>query len=466
MKRLFIFLCAALLIGGLISCKSRNESAPASVTDTVPPLKKSLALQPPMGWNSWDCFGWAVTEAEVRANAEYIAKNLKGLGYEYIVIDQGWFADSIASDYDAFAAETIPVKPHYTLDQFGRLQPDPVKYPSAAGGKGFKPLADYIHSLGLKFGLHYLRGIPWEAAAKNLTIKGTNYTTGSIAQPDKGCDWYDGFYGVDMSKPGAQEYYNSVYKQCAEWGVDFIKGDDLVYQPELEGVSKAIRSSGRDMVISVWAGDVPADVQARNTHMARTGSDFWDVWQMLKVGFPVAAKAVSKPEPGFWPDLDMLPVGKIGKKISYKGPEPRISRFTKDELHTLLSLWYISKMPLFIGGHLPETDKTTIELLSNKEALEVNRNSINNRQVKFKNAIIIWTADIPNSTDKYLAFFNQWETKTPVNIKIDFKQLGLDSVGSYKVRDLWEQKDLGSFSTQFSHPVITHGASLFRISTQ
>jgi hypothetical protein len=185
---------------------------------------------------------------------------------------------------------------------------------------------------------------------------------------------------------------------------------------------------------------------------------------MVKVGFPVAARAVKEEEPGFWPDLDMLPIGKLGLKISYKGPEPRISNFNKEELHTLLTLWYISRMPLMIGGYLPETDNITLELLSNEEALAVNRTCINPRQIKFKNAIVIWTADIPDSGDKYLAFFNQWESKNPVYIKILFNQLGLKSDTEYKVRDLWAKKDIGSFKKEFSAPINAHGAGLYKIS--
>jgi hypothetical protein len=172
-----------------------------------------------------------------------------------------------------------------------------------------------------------------------------------------------------------------------------------------------MRLSGKPMVLSVVPNSDNRELIRENTHMARTGADFWDVWQMVKVGFPVAAKAVREAGPGFWPDLDMLPVGKLGLKISYKGPDPRISNFTVDELHSLLSLWYISRMPLMIGGYLPETDPATLELLTNQEALAVNRTGINPRQIKFKNAIIIWAADIPDSSKKYLAFFNQWESK-------------------------------------------------------
>jgi hypothetical protein len=454
---------ALILVCVCMGCTQPAVETRSEEDKTTPSLDKTLALKPPMGWNSWNCLGWGANEAEVKSAAEYMAKNLKHLGYEYVVIDQMWYGDSVASDFEAFVHETMPVKPHYSMDQFGRLIPDPVKFPSSLNGKGFKPMADYIHSLGLKFGVHLLRGIPWEAAEKNMIVKGTAIGASTFAQPDKGCEWYDGFYGIDMSKPGAQEYYNSVFELFALWGIDFVKADDMVNIPELEGISKASRKCGRGIVLSVVPDNLPYDVLRENVHMARTGADFWDVWQMLKVGFPVAAKAVTEARPGFWPDLDMLPVGKLGIKISYKGPEPRISNLNNNELHSLLTLWYISRMPLMIGGYLPETDKTTLDLLTNEEALAVNRNCVNPRQIKFKNAIIIWTADIPETEGRYIAFFNQWESKVPVNIKVSFIQLGLASGVEYKVRDLWEKKDLGLFRDEFSAPVGAHGASLFKV---
>ena len=463
MRKVSIMCCYALLIIALVSCHNRIGQKEVSPKDLIPPIDKSLVLKPPMGWNSWDCLGWDANEAEVRAAAEYMAKNLKHLGYEYIVIDMLWYGDSEASNFEAFVHETIPEKPNYTMDEYGRLLPDPVKYPSSVNGNGFKPLSDYIHSLGLKFGVHVLRGIPWKAADTNMTIKGTNIGAASIAQPANGCEWYDGFYGVDMSKQGAQEYYNSQFELFADWELDFVKADDIVNIPELEGISKALRSCGRKMVLSVVPDNIPYDVLRKNAHMSRTGADFWDVWQMLKVGFPAAAKAVKEAEPGFWPDLDMLPVGKLGLKISYKGPEPRISNFNNDELHTLLTLWYISQMPLMIGGYLPETDNITLEFITNEEALAVNRNGVNPRQIKFKNAVIIWAADIPNSKDKYVAFFNQWESKDPIDIKINWQQLDLDGE-SYKVKDLWAKKDLGTFKDVFSAPVRAHSAGLYKIS--
>jgi len=151
---LFVFLA-------FYGCQTKDgKPTDAALTDSVPPIDRSVALKPPMGWNSWDSFGWTVNEEQVRANAQYMAKNLKHSGYEYIIVDQMWYGDEEASDFEAFVHETIPTKPNYSINEYGVLQPDTVKFPSARGGKGFKPLADYIHSLGLKIGIHRIRGTP------------------------------------------------------------------------------------------------------------------------------------------------------------------------------------------------------------------------------------------------------------------------------------------------------------------
>ncbi len=455
----FVFVITCLFAS---SCNNANTEKSLENIDDLPPLNRAIASTPPMGWNSWDCYGWTVTEAQVKANAEYMAKNLKHLGYTYIVIDASWYGDKEASDYEAFIQETIPKKPNYNIDQYGRLQPDTTKFPSAKGGKGFKPLADYVHSLGLKLGLHMMRGIPWKATTDNRMIKDTKISFTSLAQPDSGCVWYDGFYGMDWKKEGAQAYYNSVYQQYADWGLDYIKADDMTTIADVEGVSKAIRKTKRPMIFSVCPENIPQDVLQKHTHMARTGADFWDVWEMLKRGFPIAARAMKDKREGYYPDLDMLPIGKLGIGLSYKGPDARISNFSKGEVRVLMSLYYISKMPLMIGGNLPETDPFTLSILQNQEALQVNKVGKNNRQIKFKNAHIIWAADGPKEEEKYVAFFNQWESKTPIKPSVTWKELGLKNA-TYIVRDLWNHKDIGEFTDGFSAPIPAHDAGLYAI---
>ena len=191
-------------------------------SDAAGPANPPLAPTPPMGWNSWDSFGPAVREAEVKANADAMAAELARFGWQYIVVDIEWYQPNSRSH------GYIP-RGEVTMDEYGRFVPSPNRFPSATNGAGFKPLADYVHSKGLKFGIHIMRGIPREAVDKNLPIKGTRYHARDVADKINVCQWkgMEDTYGVDMSKPGAQAYYDSIAELYASWGVDYVKADDM-----------------------------------------------------------------------------------------------------------------------------------------------------------------------------------------------------------------------------------------------
>ncbi len=173
-----------------------------------------------MGWNSWDCYGAAVTEETVRQNADYMTKYLKPFGWEYIVVDIQWSQPTAANhEYIPFA--------DLLMDESGRLIPAPNRFPSAAGGAGFRPLADYIHSLGLKFGIHIMRGLPRMAAHRRLPIAGSGYTCADAADPHSICCWNPDMYGLKCDGPAARAYYDSIFRLYAEWGVDYVKCDDI-----------------------------------------------------------------------------------------------------------------------------------------------------------------------------------------------------------------------------------------------
>src|SRR5580698_2770910 len=201
----------------------------------------SPAPTPPMGWNSWDSYGTTVREAQVQANADWMAENLAKYGWKYIVVDIQWYEPNAQGhDYKPGA--------RLTMDEFGRLMPAVNRFPSSANGAGFKPLADYVHGKGLKFGIHIMRGIPWQAVERNLPIKGTAYHAADIADKDNACRWNPDMWGVDTTKPGAQAYYDSIAELYAAWGVDFIKADDMgshLYQPEIHALSVALKKTGR-----------------------------------------------------------------------------------------------------------------------------------------------------------------------------------------------------------------------------
>lgn len=368
------------------------------------------AATPPMGWNSWDCFGPTVTENEVKANADYMSKYLKPFGWNYIIVDIRWY---VGNDKSHGYNEK---NPDYVLDQFGRFMPAVNRFPSAAGGKGFKPLADYLHKKGLKFGIHMMRGVPVIAVKQNLPIKGTNFTAKDIYSEKEQCKWLHDMYTVVPGKPGAQEYYNSLFELYASWGLDFVKIDDLsspiYFEGEIDMIRKAIDRTGRKIVLSTSPGETPiahADHVQKNANMWRTVGDFWDSWQQLKDHFEVFERWNKWRAYGAYPDGDMLPLGHIG--IRAERGDPRRTAFTKDEQYTLMTLWSIFKSPLMFGGNLPDNDPFTLSLLTNKKVLKVLTESTNNKPLFTDKDKAAWMADEPKTGAKYLAVFNTQDQK-------------------------------------------------------
>lgn len=362
------------------------------------------APSPPMGWNSWDCFGPTVVEDEVKANADYMARHLKKYGWQYIVVDIRWY---VANDKAHGYNQTDPL---YSMDACGRFIPAPNRFPSAADGKGFKPLADYVHRRGLKFGIHIMRGIPRLAVERNTPIAGSDAHARDIYSDILPCSWLGDMYTVIGGREGSQEYYNSLFDLYASWGVDFVKVDDLsapYHAEEIEMIRRAIDQCGRPVVLSTSPGETPvaqAEHIRAHANMWRIMGDFWDNWPQLKLQFTVCPRWIPWRIPGAWPDADMLPLGHIG--IRAERGDDRMSAFTRDEQQTLMTLFSIFRSPLMFGGHLPDNDEYTLSLITNKEVLEVHRNSTGNREWFNANGIVAWMADEPQTGDKYLALFN------------------------------------------------------------
>ena len=416
-----------------------------------------LAKTPPMGWNSWDCYGPTVNETEVKANADYMAANLKQHGWEYVVVDIRWF---VANDKAGGYNETNPV---YTLDEYGRLLPAVEKFPSSADGKGFKPLADYIHSKGLKLGIHLMRGIPVEAVKKNCPVMGTNVKAADIYSDKMQCKWLHDMYTVDSTKTGAQEYYNSLFDLYASWGVDYVKVDDLsrpYHQGEIEFIRKAIDQCGRSMVFSTSPGATAlakADHVLNHANLWRICDDFWDNWDAMRPQFKRCADWAPYIGEGHWPDADMLPLGHIALRAE-RGTD-RMTGFTKPEQYTIMNLWAMFRSPLMFGGDLPTNDEFTLSLLTNDEVLAVNQNSARNKQLKEEKGLIVWTADVPGTEDKYVAFFNANDTGAS-EISVTLAELGV--AGNYTVKDLWSKEDKGAVAHKFAASVEPHASVLMR----
>lgn len=416
------------------------------------------AATPPMGWNSWDCYGPTVTEAEVKANADYMAKNLKKYGWEYVVVDIRWY---VANDKSHGYNEKDP---QYNIDEYGRFQPAVNRFPSSAGGKGFKPLADYLHSKGLKFGIHIMRGVPVIAVQRKLPIKGTQLTAQDIYSDKDQCLWLHDMYTVVPGKAGAQEYYNALFEMYASWGLDFVKVDDLsapiYFAEEIEMIRKAIDRTGRRIVLSTSPGETPiahaAHVQ-QHANMWRTVNDFWDSWEPLNEHFEVFERWNKWRAAGAWPDGDMLPLGRIG--IRAERGNPRMTKFTRPEQYTLMTLWCIFRSPLMFGGNLPDNDAFTTSLLTNKEVLAVLNHSTNNRPLFNDAGKAAWIAEEPGTGARYLAVFNKADKEAPVSVNLE--QLGITGPGA--ITDLWSGKAMGKFSGVFAPAIQPHGAGLYKI---
>ncbi len=395
-KTLMNYMRRYILLGLAVACSLDCFAQTRAVKANF----KEWAATPILGWNSWDCFGTSITEPQVKEQADAMAKFLLPSGYKYLTVDIQWYEPEAKGHF-------YDPKATLTMDEYGRLTPGLKKFPSAANGKGFKPLADYVHAKGLKFGIHIMRGIPRQAVEKNLPVLGTKVKAQDIARTDSRCAWNPDMYGVDATKPEGQAYYDSIVGLYASWGVDLIKCDDIsrpyddVQKAEIEALRKAIDRSGRHIVLSLSPGATPIKEGkhvSEHANMWRITDDFWDRWGALLAMFERLDVWTPFRGPGHFPDADMLPLG----IIEFKRP----TKFTTNEQYTMMSLWAIGRSPLIFGGDMTKLDPLTTKLLTNRNVLNVNQHSTNNRQVSRDKNLVVWAADVPNSKDKYVALFN------------------------------------------------------------
>jgi hypothetical protein len=412
-----------------------------------------VLVHAPLGWNSWDVYGASVREDEVLENAEQLAERLAPFGWEYIVVDIQWYEPGASSSaYRPF----VPLE----MDEFSRLVPAANRLPSAVGGNGFQYLARRIHALGLKFGIHVMRGIPRQAVHANTPILGTTVGARDIAQTNSICPWNTDMYGVDPNAVGAQEYYDSLFSLYATWGVDFVKVDDIL-RPyaagEIECIKRAIDRAGRDMVLSLSCGPTEVEDAAHlrsHADMWRITGDFWDRWEDLYSMFEPCRAWAAFSGNGHWPDADMLPLGRIALRSSEHGCGDRWTRFTRAEQRTMMSLWSIVGSPLILGSFLPDLDDWTLGLLTNREVLEMQRLARNPRQISRRGDCVIWAADGPEGSS-YMAIFNLGVSRTSIAVPVR----GI--LGGGNVRDLWSGARLAPPERISEIEVDPHGARVF-----
>lgn len=419
----------------------------------------------PMGWNSYDYYDTTVNEEQVKANADFMAAHLKDAGWEYIVVDIAWYSKDAGTMREKY--QYIPFG-DVEIDEYGRFQPAVNRFPSAAGGKGFAPLAEYIHNLGLKFGIHIMRGIPRIAAHNHLPVLGTEITANEIADPSSVCSWNPDMYGVRENVAGAQEYYDSIISMYADWGVDFIKCDDICNikntyagAHEIEMIQRAIAKTGRDMVLSLSPG--PAFIEKawhyeKYANMWRITDDFWDSWDLLKNMFERCELWQNHVAKGSYPDCDMLPLGKVGKGF---GSE-RDTRFTKEEQITMMTLWCVFGSPLMVGAELTKLDEWTLGLLTKKDVLKLVSNDYVGKQFEKQEDFAVWSCFNEKTEEKYLAFFNFREEELLVKCDVcEVEQFAGQVLHSRKAKELWTGEEVSLQENILADMIPPHGARLF-----
>lgn len=425
--------------------------------------------RPPMGWNSYDYYDTTVNESQVKANADFMAAHMKDAGWEYIVVDIQWYAKRAGSMRERY--QYIPFG-DVEMDEYGRLLPDVERFPSSAGGKGFGPLAAYIHSLGLKFGIHIMRGIPRIAAHRHLPVPGSAQTADEIADPSSICGWNPDMYGIRKGVPGAQEYYDAILALYADWGVDFIKCDDICntnlypgnpYSAahEVEMLQRAIQKTGREIVLSLSPG--PALIEKawhyrQYANMWRITDDFWDSWDLLRNMFDRCELWQAHVAAGAFPDCDMLPVGKLGRGFG----QERETNLTREEQRTMLTLWCVFGSPLMIGAELTMLDDWTLSLLTKTDVLKLAGCHYTGRQHEKNGEYAIWSCANEGTGEHFLALFNFLTEEQAVSCDLrEVDQLA----GSAKTEaaELWTGDIVRPENGTLRDMVPPHGTRLYRL---
>jgi hypothetical protein len=436
---------------------------------SIAAAQQPIAATPPMGWNSWDAYGLTITEPQFRANVAVLRDQLLPFGWNYAVIDEGWFFENPTD-------RPTPDKLRYALDPYGRYVPVPARFPSAVvsgtpaplespadathklpatiEATSFAALGTWVHAQGLKFGIHIVRGIPRAAVERNLPIQASDFHAQDAADQTDACPWDPTNWGV-RNNPAGQAWYDSLLRQYASWGVDLLKVDCIADHPfkldEIEMIHRAIEKTGRPIVLSLSPGPTAlahAPDVTRLANMWRIADDEWDLWaappahpfpQGVKDQFPRLAAWAPYANPGNWPDADMLPLGQLG-------PEPgwgkaRATHLTPDEQRTELTLWSITRSPLILGANLTQLDAPTLALLTNRDLLAIDQTSTHSAELLRDGDLIAWQADLPGNHIA-LALFNTGDA--PLTLNRTFAELNYAlAAHPWQVRDVWANKDLG-----------------------
>ena len=404
----------------MLSAKNKKGINSRKLTIVV---STQIALTPPMGWNSWNCFASDVDQEKVKAAAEAMIKSgLADHGWNYINIDDCWMVKPDSDD---------PILGGEVRDKQGNINTNK-KFPDIKG------LADYVHGLGLKIGIYSGPG-------------------------PKTCAGYTACY----------QFEEKDAKRFAEWGFDYLKYDWCDYEriakdhslPELKKpyfvMRDALNHANRDIVYSLCQygmGDVWEWGAEVGGNCWRTTGDITDDWSSLEtIGFSQAGHE-KYAGPGHWNDPDMLVVGKVGW-----GPQLHPTRLTPNEQYTHISLWALLASPLLIGCDMSQLDEFTYSLLSNDEVLDINQDVLGmqaSRIVQYEN-LEIWAKDLEDGS-KAVGLFNRG--MFPASLTVTWMDLGIR--GSYTIRDVWSQKNIAESNEKYTSLIPSHGVKLIRLIKQ
>jgi hypothetical protein len=463
----FVLLSAALLPAQVDSPNTNldvreQQIVAVSRFKAAPSIIEPNPLAPPMGWNSYDAFGDSAIESEVLSNAGWMHEHLQSLGWKIIVVDFRWYDPQPTGDDRLL--NKIRVGAALAADEFGRLMPATNRFPSATNSLGFKPLAEQLHSMGLKFGIHVMRGIPRQAVLAGTKILGGKFTAADAGDSYDKCSWCPDMFGVKDNTAG-QSWYDSCAQLWASWGVDYIKVDDLsqpYHAGEIEMIRHALDKFAPKIIFSTSPGPTSTSHAAHiaaNANLWRISGDFWDRWQKINDQFDLIAQWQGAGAPGHWPDADMIPLGHIAIR-SKLGGSSHYTHFTRDEQLTLMSLWSLAPSPLMLGMNLPDNDDWTTALLTNPEVIAVNQDELEksaHRVFVPGQSAEMWVKEISGGA-LAVGFFNR--TDNPVKVDYAWSKSGFSAAP--QVRDLWLRKDLGT-QKNFTAELPPHGCVLLRV---
>lgn len=425
---------------------------------------RNLSLtKPPLGWNSFDCFDGSINEEHALKNLEVFIEKFKPAGYEYFVIDIAWYRvilDPKPNQYGLLQRKWKIGKIDWELDEWGRFLPSRQCFPN-----GFGPIINRCHEAGVKFGVHLMRGVPQKAVKEKLPIKGTNgITADQIANldPRDVCPWSNICYGIDMTKPGAQEYYDSVIEQLAEMGVDFIKYDDIEGSAEeMEAVYKAIDKVDREITLSLslfsygyMKKQIPLSVYAKS-NMMRITHDIWDKQEHIDSSFDawLQRSLQDKDRPSwFFFDLDMIPFGHLRLNYGATADEEFTDTFNEEgehwchftpaQMRTFMTQRAMMGSPLFLGSNLPDNDALTDSIVLNAGMLECDQNGVVGHPVTHEGDLHIFRT--PGNEDPegfgWIGIFNRGDGELQTEVSLE--KLGLMEDQTYCFYDVWNQTEL------------------------